>query len=145
MATPLKLGGERAQKLWDGIKDQAIGLGGFVDSVGPGTDPGTYLVHIDILDQSKAADGVYDIELKDSTQPDVKNLSKGDIVRFQGKIDAYTVTPSFVLTVVGTVIDPDPLPEAPKVQPKPKPTPKVTPKAKTGSRKTTARRPARKP
>ena len=75
-----------------------------------------------MLDQSKAADGVYDIELKDSAQPNVKNLNKGDIVRFQGKIDSYVSTPSFVLTVVGTIIDPSPLPEAPKVQPKPKPT-----------------------
>jgi len=122
LATPLKLGGERAQKLWDIIKGQDIGLGGYVDSIVPGTEAGTFLVHIDILDQSKAADGVYDIELKDSTQPNVKNLSKGEIVRFQGKIDSYTATPSLVLTVVGTIIDPNPLPEAPKAKPKPKPT-----------------------
>jgi tetratricopeptide (TPR) repeat protein len=130
MATPLKLGGERAQKVWDGLKGQDIGLGGFVDSIVPGTEAGTQLVHIDILDQSKAVDGVYDIELKDTTQPNVKNLSKGDIVRFHGKIDSYTATPSFVLTVVGTIIDPNPLPDAPKVQPKPKPAPRPAPRTR---------------
>jgi tetratricopeptide (TPR) repeat protein len=143
LATPLKLGGERAQKLWDGIKGQDIGLGGYVDSIVPGTEPGTFLVHIDILDQSKAAEGVYDIELKDSTQPNVKNLSKGEIVRFHGKIDSYTVTPSFVLTVVGTIIDPDPLPEAVKEKPKPKPAPKPTPRRRATSRATSVKKPAR--
>jgi tetratricopeptide (TPR) repeat protein len=130
MATPLKLGGDRAQKAWDVFKGQDLGLGGFVDSIVPGTEAGTHLVRIDILDASKAADGVYDIELKDATQPNVKNLSKGDIVRFQGKIDSYTATPSFVLTVVGTIIDPNPLPDAPKVQPKPKPATHTAPKAR---------------
>ena len=141
LATPLKLGGDRAQKLWDGIKGQDIGLGGYVDSIVPGTEPGTFLVHVDILDQSKAAEGVYDIELKDSIQPNVKNLSKGEIVRFQGKIDSYTVTPSLVLTVVGTIIDPSPLPEA--VKEKPKPTPKPTPRRKATSRATSTKKPAR--
>jgi tetratricopeptide (TPR) repeat protein len=122
LATPLKLGGERAQKVWDSLKGQQLGLGGFVDSVEKGPDAGTYLVHIDILDQSKAADGVYDIDLKDSTQPNVKNLAKGDGVRFQGKIDSYTATPSFVLTLDGT-INPEDVPEQPRVAPKPKPKP----------------------
>jgi hypothetical protein len=140
LATPLRLGGERAQKLWDGIKGQDIGLGGFVDGVVPGTDPGTYIVHIDILGQSKAADGVYDIELKDATQPNVKNLSKGDIVRFQGKIDSYASAPSFVLTVVGT-INPDDVPDKPMVQPKPKPTTRPAPRAKPKSKTSTVRKP----
>jgi tetratricopeptide (TPR) repeat protein len=120
LAVPLKLGGERAQKVWDSLKGQPLGLGGFIDSVEKGSEAGVYLVRIDLLDDSKAEEGVYDIELRDSTQPDVKNLGKGDIVRFQGKIAAYNVTPNFVLTLDGTIIDPDPLPAQPK--PKPRPT-----------------------
>ncbi|MBZ5542394.1 MAG: tetratricopeptide repeat protein [Acidobacteriia bacterium] len=128
LATPLKLGGERAQKVWDSLKGQQLGLGGFVDSVEKGTDANTYLVHIDVLDQSKAAEGVYDIEIKDSTQPNAKNLSKGDPVRFQGTIDSYTATPSFVLTLVGT-INPEDVPDQPKAAPKAKP--KAKPRATT--------------
>jgi tetratricopeptide (TPR) repeat protein len=121
LATPLKLGGERAQKVWDSLKGQQIGLGGFVDSVEKGTEPGTYLVRVDILNQSREADGVYDIELVDSTQPNVKNLIKGDGVRFQGTIASYTVTPNFVLTVNGT-INPDDIPTTERrAAPKPKP------------------------
>ena len=119
LATPLKLGGERAQKIWDSLKGQELGLGGFVDNVEKGTDPDTYLVHIDILDQSRQADGVYDIELVDSTQPKVKNLAKGDGIRFQGKISSYTATPNFVLTLEGT-INPEDIPDQPRVVPKPK-------------------------
>jgi tetratricopeptide (TPR) repeat protein len=122
LATPLKLGGERAQKVWDSLKGQQLGLGGFVDSVEKGKDPDTYLVRIDILTQSRQADGVYDIELVDSTQPNVKNLIKGDGVRFQGKIVSYTATPNFVLTIDGTINSED-IPttqrrEAPKPKPK---------------------------
>jgi tetratricopeptide (TPR) repeat protein len=122
LATPLKMGGERAQKIWDSLKGQQLGLGGFVDNVEKGTAPDTYLVHIDILDQSKQADGIYDIELVDSTQPKVKNLAKGDGVRFQGKITSYTATPNFVLTLEGT-INPEDVPDQPRVAPKPKPKP----------------------
>ncbi len=39
---PLKLGGETAQKQWDGVKGQSIGLGGTVMSVEKGTDPNMY-------------------------------------------------------------------------------------------------------
>jgi tetratricopeptide (TPR) repeat protein len=120
MTFPLKLGGEKAQKNWDALKGQPLGLGGFVDSVEKGPDANTYLVRIDILEQSKAQAGTYDIELKDTTQPNVKNLSPGDPVRFKGTITAYTATPSLVLTIEGT-IDPDAIPEQPKVKPKPKP------------------------
>ena len=80
MTYPLKFGGETAQKAWDSLKGQPLGLGGVVDSVEKGSDPGTYLVRIDILDQSKATPGVYDIELKDTKQPNVKNLQRGDAV-----------------------------------------------------------------
>lgn len=136
LATPLKLGGERAQKTWDALKGQDLGLGGAVDSVEKVSDPDLYAVRIDILDQSKAADGVYDVELRDSSQPNVKNLGKGDLVRFQGKIASYTATPSFVLTVEGT-INPDDVPDQPKVAPKPKPKPKPAPARRRTARKTT--------
>jgi len=137
MTFTLKLGGEKAQKTWDALKGQTIELGGAVDSVERGTDPGVYLVRIDILQQSSAADGVYDIELKDSTQPNVKNLQKGDLVRFRGTAEAYTVTPSLVLTLAGEITTD--LPEAPTVKEKPKPKPKAAPP------KRPAARPARKP
>jgi tetratricopeptide (TPR) repeat protein len=116
----LKLGGERAQKTWDAIKNQPIGLGGAIASVEPGKDPGTYSVRIGILPQSKATEGVYDVEVLDSAQPNVKNLAKGDLVRFQGTIDSYTATPNLVLTVKGTITDPDPLPDKPPAKEKPK-------------------------
>jgi tetratricopeptide (TPR) repeat protein len=122
LATPLKLGGERAQKVWDSLKGQQLGLGGYVDNIEKGSDPGTYLVHIDILDQSRQADGVYDIELIDSTQPNVKNFAKGDGLRFQGTIESYTATPNFVLTLNGTVNAED-VPNQPRTAPKPKPKP----------------------
>ena len=125
MTYPLKFGGETAQKTWDALKGQPMGLGGVVDSVAKGSDPGTYLVRIDILDQSKATPGVYDIELKDTKQPNVKNLQPGDAVSFKGTADSYTATPNLVLTVVGEVTQPDPLPDKPPAKEKPKPKPPV--------------------
>jgi tetratricopeptide (TPR) repeat protein len=125
MTYPLKFGGETAQKQWDSLKGQPIGLGGVVDSVAKGSDPGTYLVRIDILDSSKATPGVYDIELKDTKQPNVKNLQPGDAVSFKGTADSYTATPNLVLTVVGEVTQPDPLPDKPPAKEKPKPKPPV--------------------
>ncbi len=123
MTYPLKFGGETAQKQWDALKGQPLELGGVVDSVEKGTEAGTYSVRIDILDSSKAAPGVYDIELKDSKQPNVKNLAAGDAVRFKGVMDSYNPTPNVVLTVVGEVTQPDPLPDKPPVKEKPKPAP----------------------
>jgi tetratricopeptide (TPR) repeat protein len=122
----LKFGGERAQKLWDSLKSEPFGVGGFVESVEKGTDPGVYLIRIDVLAQSKAADGVYDIELRDSTQPNVKNLSKGDAVHFKGTISAYTVTPNLVITLERATINDDEIPDQPRVAPKPKPKPRAT-------------------
>jgi hypothetical protein len=112
MTYPLKLGGETAQKQWDGLKGQPIGLGGTVMSVEKGTDPNTYLVRIAVLESTKSADG-YDIELKDSTQPNVKNLQKGELLTYKGTADSYTNTPSLVLTLVGEVTSdlPDKPPE----------------------------------
>ena len=121
MTYPLKFGGETAQKAWDALKGQPLELGGVVDSVVKGSDAGTYLVRIGILEQSKATPGVYDIEVKDSKQPNVKNLARGDAVRFKGTADSYTATPNLVLTVVGEITQPDPLPDKPPVKEKPKP------------------------
>jgi hypothetical protein len=104
----LKVGGDTETRQWDALKGQPFAGPGYVDNVAPGTDPGTYLVHIDITDDSKAKDGVYDIELKDS-QPGCKDLSKGDPVRFQGTVSAYTATPSFVLTLDNGKINDDDL------------------------------------
>jgi tetratricopeptide (TPR) repeat protein len=121
MTYPLKFGGDTAQKAWDSLKGQPLELGGVVDSIVKGSEAGTYLVRIAILDQSKATPGVYDIEVKDSKQPDVKNLERGDIVRFKGTADSYAATPNLVLTVAGQITDPDPLPDKPPVKEKPKP------------------------
>jgi tetratricopeptide (TPR) repeat protein len=132
MTFPLKLGGDRAQKTWDALKGQPLELAGFVDSVEKGPDAGTYIVRIDILDQSKAASGVYDVELKDTSQPNVKNLSPVDPVRFKGTISAYTATPNLVITVDGT-IDPDTIPAEPKAKPKPKTPPRHRPTRQTQS------------
>jgi tetratricopeptide (TPR) repeat protein len=126
MSYPLKFGGETAQKQWDALKGQPLELGGVVDSVVKGSEAGTYLVRIDILHQAKPTPGVYDIEVKDSKQPNVKNLASGDAVRFKGVMDSYTATPNVVLTVVGQVTEPDPLPDKPPVKEKPKPKPAPT-------------------
>ena len=120
----LRVGGDQAQKTWDGLKGQPLGLAGFVDSVEKGSDPGTFLVRIDVTNESKSKEGVYDIELKDS-QPGCKDLSKGDPVRFQGTISAYTAAPSFILTLDNGKINDDDLAAAaankPKTPAKPKP------------------------
>lgn len=113
---PLKLGGETAQKQWDGVKGQSIGLGGTIASVEKGTDANEYLVRVAMLDSTKSADG-YDIELKDTTQPNVKNLQKGDLVTFKGTADSYTTTPNLILTLVGEVTSD--LPDKPPVKAKP--------------------------
>jgi len=94
----LKSGGDTQTQQWTALKGQAFGGPGVVDSLEKGTEPNTYLVRIDITPEAKAKEGTYDIELK-STQADAKYLGKGDPVRFQGTISAYTLTPSFVLTL----------------------------------------------
>jgi len=122
----LTLGGETAQKQWDGIKGQPVaGLGGTVVSVEKGTDPNAYSVHIALLDSTKSAGG-YDIELKDSTQPNVKNLQKGDLLTFKGTLDSYVATPNLILTLVGEVTSD--LPDKPPAKPTPhRPTHRTTP------------------
>jgi len=113
---PLKLGGETAQKQWDAVKGQAIGLGGTVKSVEKGSDPNVFLVRIAVLESTKSADG-YDIELKDSTQPNVKNLQKGDLATFKGTLDSYVATPNLILTLTGEVTSD--LPDKPAAKEKP--------------------------
>jgi tetratricopeptide (TPR) repeat protein len=126
---PLKLGGETAQKQWDVVKGQPIALGGAVTSVEKSPDAANvYLVHIAILDSTKSADG-YDIELKDSTQPNVKNLVKGDLVQYKGTLDSYVATPTMILTLVGEVTSD--LPDKPPAKPAPKPRPGTRPTKKT--------------
>jgi tetratricopeptide (TPR) repeat protein len=126
MTYPLKFGGETAQKQWDGLKGQPLELGGVVGSVEKGSEAGTNLVRICILDQTKATPGTYDIEVKDTKQPNVKNLAPGDAVRFKGVMDSYTATPNVILTVVGEITQPDPLPDKPPAKEKPKTTRKTT-------------------
>jgi hypothetical protein len=93
----LKAGGDTETSTWGQIKGQQFGGGGWVDSVEKAPD-GSFLVHVDISNDAKGKNGVYDIELKDA-QAGCKDLSAGDPVRFTGTISAYTTTPSFVLTL----------------------------------------------
>jgi hypothetical protein len=132
MTYPLKFGGETAQKQWDGLKGQPLELGGVVGSVEKGSDAGTNLVRICILDTTKATPGAYDIEVKDTKQPNAKNLAPGDAVRFKGIMDSYTATPNVSLTVVGEITQPDPLPDKPPAKEKP-----TKEKPKTTTRRTT--------
>jgi tetratricopeptide (TPR) repeat protein len=118
MAVPLKLGGPRAQEIWSKLKGQPVELAGFVDSVEKAPDSDVYLVRIDLLDSSKQAEGVYDIELRDSTQPNVKNLGSGVGVHFKGTLEAYTATPNFVLTLGHGEINPDEIPDQPPARPR---------------------------
>ncbi|HEV2176244.1 MAG TPA: hypothetical protein VGW33_03450 [Terriglobia bacterium] len=99
----LKAGGDTADKAWTGLKGQALGGPGWVAGVEK-ADSG-YTVHVNITSAAAAKDGAYDIELKDSSQPDCKDLLKGDPVSVQGTISAYTATPTFVLTLDNGKID----------------------------------------
>jgi hypothetical protein len=104
----LKAGGDTEKTTWDQIKGQAIGGPGWVDGTPqPGADANSCLLHVDITNESKNS-SAYDIELKDS-QPGCKDLAPGDPVRFTGNISAYTVTPSFVLTLDTVKINDDDL------------------------------------
>jgi tetratricopeptide (TPR) repeat protein len=124
---PLKLGGPKAQQQWDGVKGQTMALGGTVMSWEKEADSNVYLLHIAVLDATKSAGG-YDIELKDSSQPNVKNLQKDDLVQYKGTLDSYVATPNLILTLVGEVTSD--LPDKPPVKEKPKPKPVAKPKPK---------------
>ena len=98
----LRVGGEQEKQAWQQIKGQPYGFGGAVDSIQKAPDGESTLVRIDITDESKAREGVYDIVLR-TKQPDAKYLKKPDLVRFQGTIAEYTATPSFSVTLDGTI------------------------------------------
>ena len=118
MAVPLKLGGPRAQEIWSKLKGQPVELAGFIDSVEKAPDGNMYLVRIDLVEASKESEGVYDIELRDSTQPNVKNLASGAGVHFKGTLEAYTATPNFVLTLGNGEINADEIPDQPAARPR---------------------------
>jgi len=118
MAVPLKLGGPRAQEIWSKLKGQPVELAGFIDSVEKAPDGNMHLVRIDLVDASKASEGVYDIELRDSTQPNVKNLASGAGVHFKGTLEAYTAAPNFVLTLGNGEINADEIPDQPAARPR---------------------------
>lgn len=122
----LKAGGDTEKQQWAALKDQPFGGPGFVDSVEPGPDPDTTLVHIDITDDSKTKDGTYDITLRDK-QADAKTLAKGAPVRFQGTMAEYVMTPNFAITLDGTINDDDlAAGQEKKAKPKPRPRPRTT-------------------
>ncbi len=127
MEDDLKAGGDTAQQAWEKLKGQPFGGPGFVDSVEKGSDPGSCLIHVDITPDSKAKDGVYDVDLKDS-QPGCKDLAKGDPVRFQGTIASYTNTPSFVLTLDNVKINEEDLAAAAEARKKTKTPPHRRPR-----------------
>ncbi len=98
----LKVGGDTANQAWTQIKGQPFGGPGVAQGVDKQPD-GTFLVHVAVTDQSKAS-GATDIDLKDS-QPGCADLSKGDLVAFQGTLSAFTTAPNFVLTLENAKID----------------------------------------
>jgi len=100
----LAVGGDQAQQAWSSLKGQPLGIIAFVESVAPGTDPGTYVVRADVLPQDRGTAGDYNLELQ-TNQSDAQYLQLGDPIHFQGTIAAYTVTPKFVLTLSGVQID----------------------------------------
>jgi tetratricopeptide (TPR) repeat protein len=122
MEDALVVGGDQAQREWSALKGQPFAGHGSVDAVEPGTDPGTLDVHLDITPESKTKDGVYDLDLV-TNQADAKYLKKGDLLRFNGTISAYTVTPSFVITLSPTTINSEDL-EAAKSKAQAKAVPK---------------------
>jgi tetratricopeptide (TPR) repeat protein len=101
----LSVGGDAAQASWSGYKGQPLGIVGYVDSVTPGTDRGTYDVKADVLPQDRGQSGTYQLELI-TDQADAKYLKLGDPIRFKGTISAYTLKPNFVLTCSNVEIDP---------------------------------------
>ena len=121
LAHPLRGGGETAQKSWDQAKGTRLPMAGKVDSLVKGDGAGKYNVRIDLISDSQSAeDGVYDVVLKVSGQAKASNLAKGDIIRFEGDLDGYQVTPNFFFTLANARINPEDLPAfAPGKGPKP--------------------------
>jgi hypothetical protein len=100
----IAVGGDTAEQNWAQLKGQPLGLVGHVDSVEPGADPKTYLVRVDITQDSQSKDATFDIVLEDS-QPNAGDLQPGDPLQFQGTIASYTMTPNFILTLSEAKID----------------------------------------
>ncbi|MGH9356292.1 MAG: tetratricopeptide repeat protein [Terriglobia bacterium] len=100
----LAVGGDQAQQAWSGLKGQPLGIIAFVESVAPGTVPGTYVVRADVMPQDRGVAGDYNLELQ-TNQSDAQYLMLGDPIHFQGTISAYTQTPKFMLTLSGVQID----------------------------------------
>lgn len=100
----LSVGGDAAQTAWNGYKGQPLGILVYVESVQPGTDPGSYTVRANVLPQDRGKAGTYNLLLQ-TDQEDAKYLKLGTPVTFKGTISAYTVTPSFVLTISNTQLD----------------------------------------
>ena len=100
----LAVGGDQAQEAWSSLKGQPLGIVAFVESVNPGTTPGSYIVRADVLPQERGIAGDYNFELQ-TDQPDAQYLRLGDPIRFQGTLSAYTATPKFVITISGAQID----------------------------------------
>lgn len=124
LAHPLRGGGATAQRSWDQAKGTRLPMAGKVDSLVRGEGAGIYNVRIDLIsDSPSSADGVYDVVLHVSGQAKVRNLAKGDIIRFEGDLDGYEVTPNFFFTLANAKINPEDLPAfAPGQGPKPPPT-----------------------
>lgn len=125
----MKAGGDQAKQAWDQTKGQPYGYGGKVVSSAKGADADTTLVGIAITDESKAS-GNADIILRDK-QPDAKYLAKGDLLQsFKGDIAEFSLTPSYTLTIDGTVDDASLADAVDKHKPKPKTPPhhRTTPK-----------------
>ncbi|MGH9327721.1 MAG: hypothetical protein ACRD2B_13710 [Terriglobia bacterium] len=104
----LSVGGNATQAAWSGYKGQPLAIVGFVESVKRGTDPGTYLVKADVLPNQRGQTDVYQLELI-TDQTGAQYLRVGDPIHFKGTISAYTLTPSFVLTISDAQIDPQSL------------------------------------
>ncbi len=107
----LAAGGDTAQNTWSQIKGQPYSVLAYVESVQPGSDPGTYNVHATIIPQDKGREGMYNLILQ-TNQEDAKYLKLGTPLTFKGTISAYTATPTFALTVSNVEIDPKVLQEA---------------------------------
>ena len=124
LAHPLRGGGATAQRSWDQTKGTRLPMAGKVDSLVRGDGAGIYNVRIDLVSDSLSSeDGVYDVVLRVSGQAKVSNLAKGDIIRFEGDLDGYEVTPNFFFTLANARINPEDLPAfAPGQGPKPPPT-----------------------
>jgi tetratricopeptide (TPR) repeat protein len=121
----MKAGGDQAKQVWEQTKGQPFGYGGKVVSADKGPDADTTVVGIAITDESKAADTA-DIFLRDK-QPDAKYLAKGNLIgSFKGTIAENTLTPSFALTLDGTVDDDSLAAAKEDAKNKTKPKPKTT-------------------